>query len=135
MFYSKSLRIIQYLGKGRYSSIDDDDDDVIINDTDDDYYDDDDNHDDVDNDYTYPLRIMVRCNYPIYLYSFHALQIQQQRLLLDFFSQHYQVFRQVVGCNDITIMIIIMLIDYDNDDQSFQHIYEFYITTPQGLLL
>ena len=112
---------------------------TIVDTDDDDYHDDDDDdndHDDVDNDYTYPLSIMVRCNYPIYLYSFHALQIQQQRLLLDFFSQHDQVFRQVDGCNDITIMIIIMLIDNnDDDDQSFQHINEFYITTPQGLLL
>ena len=39
---------------------------ITIVDTDDDYYDDDDDHDDVDNDYTYPLSDMVRCNYPIY---------------------------------------------------------------------
>jgi len=112
---------------------------TFVDTDDDDYHDDDDDddndHDDVDNDYTYPLRIMVRCNYPTYLYSFHALQIQQQRLFLDFFSQHDQVFRQVVGCNDIAIMKIIMLIDNINDDQSFQHINQFYITTPQGLLL
>jgi len=113
---------------------------TFVDTDDDDYHDDDDDdddndHDDVDNDYTYPLRIMVRCNYPIYLYSFHALQIQQQRLFLDFFSQHDQVFRQVVGCNDIAIMKIIMLIDNVNDDQSFQHINQFYIITPQGLLL
>ena len=52
---------------------------TFVDTDDDDYHDDDDDdndHDDVDNDYTYPLSDMVRCNYPIYLYSFHALQIQ-----------------------------------------------------------